>query len=429
MPGYVVVGAQWGDEGKGKVVDYLASEMDLVVRFQGGNNAGHTVVTNGSKVVLHLLPSGVLNEDAKCIIGAGVVVDPFVLFEEIEKLEEKGIKTDHILVSDCAHLIMPYHVKMDGLLEAKRGNNKIGTTKRGIGPCYSDKFLRLGLRVGDLIDFDYFKEKLKEVLAIKNDELEKMYHETKFDYDEMVASFAQVREKMLPRIINSVVEINKGFDAGKNIMFEGAQANMLDINYGTYPYVTSSSPTSGGVFTGAGVSYDKLDTVIGVVKAYSTRVGEGPFVSELFDQDGKWLREKGYEFGATTGRPRRCGWLDMLVIKQAVQLNGLTDIVITKLDVLSGLDTIKVCVGYELDGEVIDYIPNAIPQLAKAKPVYKEFAGWKEDITQAKTFDELPHNAKAYLQFIEEYAGTRISMVSVGPDRMQNIYLHEMLNK
>lgn len=426
MPGYVVVGTQWGDEGKGKVVDYLGSKMDAVVRFQGGNNAGHTVVVQDEKVILHLLPSGVL-QNATCIIGPGVVVDPFVFLEEIKQLEDRGMNTDHVKISDCSHIIMPYHVRLDELIEASLKDNKIGTTKRGIGPCYADKYSRLGLRIGDLIDFETFKVKLKNAVDMKNITFHKVYDDEGFDYEELVTKFAEVREKLLPRIINAQMIVNKMLDENKQVLFEGAQAAMLDINYGNYPYVTSSSPTSAGVCTGAGVSPKKLDVIIGIAKAYSTRVGEGPFVTELFDDMGEWLRSKGHEFGATTGRPRRCGWLDVNVVRYAAMINGLTDLVITKLDILSGLDKIKMCVAYDIDGVRYDYIPSNIEDLYKAKPIYEEFDGWKEDISSVKNYDELPENCKIYLRRIEELCNTRISMISVGPERNCNIYVHEMM--
>lgn len=426
MPGYVVVGTQWGDEGKGKVVDYLGSHMDYVVRFQGGNNAGHTVVVEDEKVVLHLLPSGVL-QDAVCIIGPGVVIDPFVFLQEIQELERKGLKTDHVKISDCSHIIMPYHIRLDELIEASLKENKIGTTKRGIGPCYADKYSRLGLRMGDLLDFETFKEKLKIAVEMKNTTFRKVYDDEGFVYEDLVEQFAEVRELLLPRIINAQIDVNNALDANKQVLFEGAQAAMLDINYGNYPYVTSSSPTSAGVCTGAGVSPRKLDVIIGIAKAYSTRVGEGPFVTELFDDMGEWLRSKGHEFGATTGRPRRCGWLDVNVVRHAAMINGLTDLVITKLDILSGLKTIKMCVAYEIDDIRYDYIPSSLEDLEKAKPIYEEFPGWEEDISVMKTYDELPENCKRYLQRIEELTNTRISMISVGPERNCNIYVHEMM--
>lgn len=426
MAGYVVVGAQWGDEGKGKIVDVLGEKADYVVRFQGGNNAGHTIVVNGEKSILHLLPSGVLHKNAVCIIGPGVVVDPFVLLEEIDVLEKKGLSSSHIYISDRAHLIMPYHIKLDELQEERLAGNKIGTTKRGIGPCYADKYTRIGLRVGDLIDFESFKVKLKSTLSIKNDQITKLYDEKPFDYDEMTAQFKDIREKLLPRMVDSLSVVNEALDQNKMVLFEGAQAAMLDINYGTYPYVTSSSPTSAGVCAGAGISPKKLDKIIGVVKAYSTRVGEGPFVTELINEDGEKLREIGHEYGATTGRPRRCGWLDLNVVKHAARINGLTDLVITKIDVLSAFDEIKVCTGYEIDGQIYDTIPASVEMIAKAKAVYEIFPGWQCDITGIRTFEELPENCKAYIKRIEEFTNTRISLVSVGPDRENNILINEL---
>lgn len=428
MAGYVVVGSQWGDEGKGKIVDVLGSKVDYVVRFQGGNNAGHTVIVEGKKHVLHLLPSGVLHKQATCIIGPGVVVDPFVLLEEIEVLERGGIYCDHVKISDRAHLIMPYHVAIDGYQEEMKGDKKVGTTKRGIGPCYSDKYQRIGLRVGDLEDFEAFKEKLKFTLKMKNDEIVKLYNGKPFDYDEMVERFAYIREKMCPRIIDSLAVVDKALKENKFVLFEGAQAAMLDINYGTYPFVTSSSPTSAGVCTGAGVSVHRLDRIVGVVKAYSTRVGEGPFVSEQLNEFGEYLRDKGFEFGATTGRPRRCGWLDMMVVKHAAMINGFTDLVLTKIDILSGLKEIPVCVAYEIDGERYDYIPASVEKIARAEPIYEVLPGWEEDISMIFEYDKLPINCKNYIKRIEELAQTRISMVSVGPEREHNIYLHDIIN-
>lgn len=426
MAGYVVVGSQWGDEGKGKIVDVLGEQMDMVVRFQGGNNAGHTVVVEGEKTVLHLLPSGVLHQDALCIIGPGVVVDPFVLLKEIDELESRGVNTEHVKISGRAHLIMPYHVKLDELQETRLAGNKIGTTKRGIGPCYADKYTRIGLRACDLIDFDNFKSKLATTLSIKNEQIVKLYGEQPFDYDALAEQFKEIRERLLPRIIDAVTTVNDALDQNQNVLFEGAQANMLDINYGTYPYVTSSSPTAAGVCEGAGVSPFKLDHVIGVVKAYSTRVGEGPFITELLDETGEELRKAGNEYGATTGRPRRCGWLDLCVVKQAARINGLTDLVVTKIDVLSQFKTLPVCIGYELNGKVTTSIPASLEEYAKAKPVYRMMEGWEEDITGIRKFEELPENCRKYLALIEEITGTRISLVSVGPDRENNIILHDL---
>ena len=427
MAGYVVVGSQWGDEGKGKIVDLLGTHMDMVVRFQGGNNAGHTVVVNGKTVILHLLPSGILNKDALCVIGPGVVVNPFVLFEEIDKLQAQGFDCSNVRVSDRAHLLMPYHKYIDELEEIDAGAGKIGTTKNGIGPCYADKYNRIGMRVCDLKDWDVFKEKLKVILAKKNRQIVNLYNGTPFDYEEVLAQFEAIRPHLLPMIIDAVDKVNKALDAGKNVLFEGAQANMLDINYGTYPYVTSSSPTAAGVCEGAGVSPKKLDRIIGIAKAYSTRVGEGPFVTELNNEIGEKLRKIGNEYGATTGRPRRTGWLDLPVVKQAVTINGMTDLAITKIDILSGYDTLPVCVGYKIGDTVYDTVPALISDIEKAVPVYKEFPGWKEDISQCRTYEELPKECRDYVEFIQEYCGVRICLVSVGPDRQSNIVLNPLI--
>ena len=428
MPGRVVVGTQWGDEGKGKVVDVLSEHADTIVRFQGGNNAGHTVIVNGEKFILHLLPSGVLHQEAKCVIGPGVVVDPFVLLEEIRMLEERGLSCDHIKISDRAHIIMPYHIYQDELQEQHSGSKKIGTTKRGIGPCYADKYARHGIRMCDLKDFTVFEEKARRFLADKNLLFTRVYGGEAMDCAQMIARFRTIREQLVSRLCESVSEVNRDLDEGKDVLFEGAQAAMLDINYGTYPYVTSSSPTSAGVCTGAGVAPSKIAQVIGVVKAYSTRVGEGPFVTELNDEIGERIRTSGGEFGATTGRPRRCGWLDLNVVKHAALINGLTDIVLTKIDVLSGLDELYVCVAYDVDGVRYDYMPSALEDIAKAKPVYQVFDGWDEDISDAATFDELPQNCQAYVRFIEDFIGVRVSMISVGPDRVNNIFLHDIID-
>ena len=421
MAGYVVVGTQWGDEGKGKVVDLLGKHVDMVVRYQGGNNAGHTVVVNGKKTVLHLLPSGILNKDALCVIGPGVVLNPFVLFEEVEALEKEGLQCDHLRISDRTQLLMPYHVRLDELIEARGGKYKVGTTKNGIGPCYSDKYSRIGIRVCDLQDWNVFEEKLKSTLEIKNAEIEKVYGGEPFDYDEMVAQFKAIREKMLPMICDSVSLVNEALENDKVVLFEGAQANMLDINYGTYPFVTSSSPTSAGVLEGAGVPPQSLTRIIGVAKAYSTRVGEGPYITELLGDEGEALRQKGFEFGATTGRPRRCGWLDLPVVKQAVRINGLTDIAMTKIDILTGYDKIPVCVGYELDGKQIDYVPASLEVYGRCKPVWKVFDGWTEDISQIRNYEDLPENCRKYVEFVEEYTKTSVSLVSVSPEREGNI--------
>lgn len=423
MAGYVVVGTQWGDEGKGKVVDLLGKNVDMVVRFQGGNNAGHTVVVNGKKTILHLLPSGILNHDALCIIGPGVVVNPFVLFKEIDALESQGVPCDHIRISDRSHILMPYHVRLDELEENRDSKYRIGTTKNGIGPCYADKYTRVGLRMCDLRDWDVFCEKLQETLVIKNLEIEKVYGGEPFDYDEMVAQFAAVRDRIVPMLCDASDIVNKALADDQTVLFEGAQANMLDINYGTYPFVTSSSPTAGGVLTGVGVGPKALDHIIGIVKAYSTRVGEGPFVTELLDETGTYLREKGAEYGATTGRPRRVGWLDLPVVKQAARINGLTEIAITKIDVLSGMKELPVCIGYKIHGKEYDTIPASLKDLADAEPIWKIFPGWEEDISHIHTFAALPENCRNYIRFIEEYTGTKAALVSVNPEREGNIIL------
>lgn len=425
MSSQVVVGTQWGDEGKGKIVDVLAEKADMIVRFQGGDNAGHTVIVNGKKYVLHLLPSGVLHKDAVCVIGPGVVCNPFVLLEEMDALEKGGLTCDHIVISDRAQILMPYHRYQDKL-EEESANHKIGTTQKGIGPCYSDKYARRGIRYHELLDFESFKVRLKEVLDFKNKLFTNVYGANPLDYDTIVKDFEKIYDRIVPMIKETTHMVNEALDQNKNVLFEGAQAMMLDINYGTYPYVTSSSPTSAGVATGAGVAVNRLQTIIGVVKAYSTRVGEGPFVTELLDSTGESLRAVGAEYGATTGRPRRCGWLDLLVVKHACTMNGLTDIVLTKIDVLTGIDTLKVCVGYDVDGTIYDYVPSDQAVVAKAKPVYKEFAGWTEDISKMTSYDQLPQNCKDYVSFIEQFTGVRVSMISVGPDRVNNIYIHEI---
>lgn len=426
MAGYVVVGTQWGDEGKGKIIDVLGHKADYVVRFQGGNNAGHTVVVNGEKFILHLLPSGMLHGNGKCIIGPGVVVDPKVLLKELATLESKGAKTDHLFISDRAHLIMPYHVMLDGLKEDASGDRKIGTTRRGIGPCYSDKISRCGIRMVDLLDMNLFAEKLKINLEEKNVVFEKIYNAPHMSFEEIFNEYKGYAEILKHRIIDSTPEIHEALAQDKFVLFEGAQAMMLDIDHGTYPYVTSSSPTAGGVTVGAGVSPRSIDRIIGVMKAYTTRVGEGPFVTELNDETGELLRKVGHEYGATTGRPRRCGWLDLVVGKYATDINGLTDIVITKIDCLSGLDTIKICTAYEIDGKIYKSVPASTESLARAIPVYEELPGWTEDISNMKTYEELPENCKNYIKRMEEFLGCPITVVSVGPDRTQNIFLRDI---
>jgi len=422
---FVIVGTQWGDEGKGKIIDVLSPKADYVVRFQGGNNAGHTVVVNDEKFILHLLPSGIINSAGKCIIGAGVVVDIEVLLQEIDELEKRGKKLDNLFIDERAHVIMPYHIEIDKAKEEAMGKNKIGTTQRGIGPCYIDKIARNGIRIGDLLEPERFRDKLTWNVNEKNDMLVR-YGKGTFNLEELYEKFMKLAEKIKFRIIDAVVEINEGIEEGKVVLFEGAQALMLDIDYGTNPYVTSSSPTSGGVTVGTGVAPTKISRVLGVMKAYTTRVGEGPFPTELENKDGETLRKVGHEFGATTGRPRRCGWLDLVIGKYAVLIDGLTDIVLTKLDVLTGFEKIKVAVGYEIDGKVYHSYPGNLRKSKDLKIIYDELEGWKEDITQIKNYEDLPENCKKYIEYIEKKLKCKISMISVGPERSQNIYRYDL---
>lgn len=427
MSTFVVVGLQWGDEGKGKITDVLSAKSDYVVRFQGGNNAGHTVYAGENKFVLHLLPSGVLQCKGKCIIGNGVVVDPKAFMKEIASIEERGLSTDHVFISRRAHIIMPYHILYDTYREEAAGKGSIGTTKRGIGPCYEDKVARTGIRAIDLLNPEVLKEKLQQNIAIKNAIFEKLYDKDPLDFESIYNEFLEIGDKLKDRIVDTELELNQAIDAGKNVLFEGAQALMLDIDFGTYPYVTSSSPSTGGVCVGAGVPPTKLQHLIGVAKAYCTRVGNGPFVTELEDETGEKIRQVGHEFGATTGRPRRTGWLDLVALKHACMINGITHLVITKLDVLSGFDKIKVCTAYKTeDGQEIDYFTSSTTKLALYEPIYQELDGWQENITAVNTFDELPQKAQDYIGFIEDYLGIEVYLVSVGPDRSQNIIRKEL---
>ncbi|MDR2880237.1 MAG: adenylosuccinate synthase [Fusobacteriales bacterium] len=412
MNTYVVVGTQWGDEGKGKIIDVLAPKADYIVRFQGGNNAGHTVVVNDEKFILQLLPSGIINSKGKCIIGPGVVIDIEVLLKEINELEKRGKNLDNLFIDERAHLIMPYHIEIDKAREEARGENKIGTTQRGIGPCYIDKIARNGIRTGDLLEMDRFKDKLEWNIKDKNDMLQRYGKET-FEPEALYEKYVNLAQKIKHRIIDAVSEVNEAVDNNKTVLFEGAQALMLDIDYGTYPYVTSSSPTAGGAAVGAGVSPRKIEKVVGVMKAYTTRVGEGPFPTEEDNETGEILRKTGGEYGSNTGRPRRCGWLDLIIGKYAVMINGLTDIVLTKLDVLDGFDKVKIAVAYEIDGKrYVNYPPN-LRKSKEIKVIYEEFDGWKEDISKIKNYDELPENCKKYIRFIEEFLECPVSMISV----------------
>lgn len=427
MSTYVVVGLQYGDEGKGKITDVLSAKSDYVVRFQGGNNAGHTVYVGDEKFVLHLLPSGVLQCKGKCIIANGVVVDPKAFITEIETLEQKGGKTDHIFISRRAHVIMPYHILLDTYREEEQGGVQIGTTKKGIGPCYEDKIARVGIRMIDLLNPEILREKIEKNLKIKNALFEKYFEKPILDVESIYQEYLKIGERLKERIVDTELELNKAIKDGKNILFEGAQALMLDIDFGTYPYVTSSSPSTGGVCAGAGVPPTALENLIGVAKAYTTRVGNGPFPTELDNDLGERIRQVGGEFGATTGRPRRTGWLDLVSLKHACMINGINNLVITKLDVLTGLETLKIATRYKTeDGKIIDYFTSSTTKLYRYEPVYEELKGWKEDVTMTRSYDELPENARKYIEFIEEYLGINVYLVSVGPERNQNIIRKEL---
>lgn len=423
MSAVVITGTQWGDEGKGKIVDYLASKADTVVRFQGGSNAGHTVAVNGEEYKLRLLPSGILYKGTNCVIANGVVVDPQCLLEEMDAMQKRGIDTSKIFVSNRAHVVMPYHKLFDELNEKSRGDKKIGTTKRGIGPCYIDKADRIGIRICDLIDKEEFALKLKNVLEQKNYILQKVYNHEPLNYEEILKEYKNYAEKLAPHVCDTVTFLNDEIDANKKILFEGAQATMLDIDYGTYPYVTASHPISGGVGVGAGVAPKRIDKVVGVVKAYCTRVGEGPFPTEQLNEIGDKLRTAGHEFGTVTGRPRRTGWLDSCVVKYAGQISGIDYMAVTRLDILDDFDEIKMCVGYEVDGKILNEIPASLKILAKVKPVYETFAGWKTDISKIRNYNELPENAKKYLERMAEVTKIKLGIVSVGPNRDQTIVL------
>jgi adenylosuccinate synthase len=420
MSNLVILGAQWGDEGKGKITDYLAKESDMVVRYQGGDNAGHTVVIGDQKYKLHLIPSGILYGDVPCIIGNGVVLNPKSLIEEIKYLEDLGVSLDSLMISDRAHIIFPYHVEIDRLEEEARGKKKIGTTVKGIGPCYRDKVERTGIRICDFEYLDSFEEKLRYNIKRKNEFLTKYYDADPLNEDEIVEEYIGYLNKLKKYITNTQPIIRKAVNEGKKVLFEGAQGTLLDIDFGTYPYVTSSHPISGGIPVGTGISPYDLDKSLGVVKAYTTRVGKGPFPTELFDDTGDYIREKGFEYGTTTGRPRRCGWLDIVMLNYSRDVNGLTSMAITKLDTLSGLDKLKICVAYELDGEKIDYFPSSLETLSRCKPVYIEMDGWTlEEVEKAETYEELPENAKIYVEKIEELTNINADIVSVGPKRSE----------
>ena len=419
MASVVVVGSQWGDEGKGKITDYLCQTATMVVRSQGGNNAGHSIV-------LRLMPSGIFGEKTLAIIGNGVVVNPKSLLEEIHYLNAEGISTANLRISNRAHVVMPYHVLLDEYQEAAKGDHKVGTTKNGIGPAYVDKVARVGIRMCDLLEKDTFAEKLKLNLAEKNALFTKVYGQPALDFEALFEEFYAYGQELAPYVTDTAILVNEALDRGERVLFEGAQGTMLDIDAGTYPYVTSSTPVAGGAATGAGVGPNRLTTVVGICKAYTTRVGEGPFPTELFDEVGDQLRETGHEYGTVTGRPRRIGWFDSVAMRHAVRVDGINYLSLNLLDVLTGQKTIKIATAYELNGQTIDYYPASLKELEAATPVYEELPGWDEDITQAKSLSDLPANAQAFLRRIEELTNAKLATVSVGPDRDQTIIVRDV---
>lgn len=420
----IIVGAQWGDEGKGKIVDLLSEQVDIVARYQGGANAGHTVVINGEQYILHLVPSGILHENTICVIGNGVVIDPLALLEEIEFLESKGISVDgRLWISHRAHLIMPYHKLLDQAKESKDADRKIGTTGRGIGPAYVDKVNRMGIRIVDLLDRDTLEEKLRTNIKEKNEILNKIYEEKEIDVDEIINEYLEFDKKIDPYIKDVSTFLNESLKDGKQILLEGAQGTLLDIDFGTYPYVTSSNPTSGGACAGVGIGPTKIESVLGVIKAYTTRVGMGPFPTEIGDEEDFDLRDLGGEYGATTGRPRRCGWFDAVIANFAVQVNGLDSFALTKLDVLDSLEEIKICVAYRYEGKTITTFPSEMRILQNCEPVYESFPGWQQPTSGIRSYQDLPANTKSYLDAIKDFTQTDISIISVGSGREQTILM------
>ncbi|MGB5894876.1 MAG: adenylosuccinate synthase [Ignavibacteriaceae bacterium] len=419
----VLVGSQWGDEGKGKIVDILSEKFDIVARYQGGANAGHTVEIGEKQYILHLIPSGILRDGVKCVIGNGVVIDPQALLDEIKILEDNGINVEgRLFISHNAHLIMPYHKLLDSISES--GKNKIGTTGRGIGPCYIDKFDRKGIRIVDLLNRDVLEKKLRQNVEEKNILLKKLYDDKGFDIEEIIKEYISFDEAIDSYVTDVPLLLNDAIKEGKNILLEGAQGTLLDVDHGTYPFVTSSNPTSGGACTGSGIPPNKIDKVFGIVKAYTTRVGNGPFPTELTDEEGEKLRKEGAEFGATTGRPRRCGWFDAFLVRYSAMINGIDVVAVTKLDVLSVFEKIKVCIGYEINGKRIKSFPSDVEKLNNVIPVYETLDGWMEDISGCKSYDDLPQKTKDYLEFISNQANIKIEIVSVGPKRKQTFFMN-----
>jgi len=428
MPAVVLIGAQWGDEGKGKATDLLGDRVEYVVRYQGGNNAGHTVITpDGERYALHLIPSGVLSPNCTPVIGNGVVVDPGVLLEELEGLEQRGVDTSKLVISADAHLIMPHHRALDKVSERYLGKAKIGTTGRGIGPAYGDKVARMGIRMQDLLDPGIFRAKLEVALREKNQVLVKVYNRKAVDIDEVVEEYLGYAGALAPRIVDTRLLLADALDRGDWVLLEGSQGTLLDVDHGTYPFVTSSSPTAGGAAAGSGIGPTRISRVVGILKAYTTRVGSGPFPTELHDEWGEFLRKHGGEVGVTTGRDRRCGWFDAVIARYAARVNGITDFFLTKLDVLSGMDLVPICVAYDVDGVRHDDMPMTQTAFHHARPVYEQLPGWWEDISGCRSFDDLPANAQVYVRRLAELSGARISVIGVGPGRDQNVVIHDLL--
>ncbi|MFT4147291.1 MAG: adenylosuccinate synthase [Micrococcaceae bacterium] len=427
MPAVVIVGAQWGDEGKGKATDLIGGQVDYVVKFNGGNNAGHTVKVGGEKYELKLLPAGILNENSTPIIGNGVVVNPEALFEELDALNSRGADTSKLKISANAHLIAPYHQIIDKVTERFLGKRAIGTTGRGIGPAYMDKMARLGIRVQDIFDESILRQKIEGSLAQKNELLVKVYNRREISVEDTVDYFLKYADRIKPMMCDAELILNEALDENEVVLLEGGQATFLDVDHGTYPFVTSSNPTAGGACTGSGIGPTRIDRVIGIIKAYTTRVGAGPFPTELFDDMGEFLQKTGGEFGVNTGRPRRCGWYDAVLARYSSRVNGFTDYFLTKLDVLTGIEKIPVCVAYEVNGKRFDEVPMSQSDFHHAKPVYEYFDGWEEDITEAKSIDDLPENAQKYVRALESMSGCRFSAIGVGPDRDQTIVINELL--
>ena len=428
MPAIVLVGAQWGDEGKGKATDLMGRDVDYVVKFNGGNNAGHTVVIDGEKYALHLLPSGILSPNCTPVIGNGVVVDLAVLFEELEGLTARGVDVSKLRISANAHVIAPYNRTLDKVTERFLGSRKIGTTGRGIGPTYADKMNRTGIRVQDIFDESILRQKVEAALALKNQVLVKVYNTRGAEVDRVVEELRSYADRLAPMVGDTTLELEKALDAGQNVLLEAGQATLLDIDHGTYPFVTSSSATAGGACTGSGIPPTRVSRVIAILKAYTTRVGEGPFPTELFDDDGEFLRKTGHEYGTTTGRPRRCGWVDTVIGRYATRINGVTDFVVTKLDVLTGLEQVPICVAYDVDGVRHDEMPASQSDFHHATPVYETMPGWWEDISGCRTFEELPQAAQDYVLRVEELIGARVSAIGVGPARDEIIQRHPLLD-